>query len=233
MPAYNEESGINIFLDELNNAFKDKEVQFIVVNDFSKDGTGNAVEQLRASGFPVSIFTNERNSGHGYSTIAALKFGLETNSDVVIAIDGDGQFYGSDVRKVYDSLSSQIEIVEGVRTERHDPLFRRIVSFATRLLVFSRSRAWPKDANTPLRAYKTKTLEQILKSIPADTPIPNLYISALTRKNNIPKVELVVESRDRIGEEITGTTWGKGVSWLPTKRFVGFTFKAISSWFRN
>lgn len=233
MPAYNEESGIAIFLNELRESFKDTQVQFVVVNDCSKDGTLEAVEKLSTSGFPVSIYTNEKNSGHGFSTIAALKHGLATNSDVVIAIDGDGQFNGGDVRKVHDALSPENAIVEGVRTHRNDPLFRRIVSFSTRFLVFTRSRKWPKDANTPLRAYKRETLELILRVVPSETPIPNLYISAFTRKNKIPNIELIVESRSRIGEEVTGTTWGKGLSWLPTKRFVNFTVSATRSWFRN
>lgn len=233
MPAYNEESGIKIFLHELYDSFKDKQVEFIVVNDCSKDGTFAAVQQLSSTGFPVTVHTNEVNSGHGFSTIAALKFGLATNAEAIIAIDGDGQFNGADVRKVYEALSPAVDIVEGVRTQRHDPLFRRLVSLATRFLVFTRSGKWPKDANTPLRAYNASTLQQIITVVPADTPIPNLYISAYTRKNKIPKVELIVESRSRIGEEVTGTTWGKGLSWLPTKRFVNFTVSATKSWFKN
>ena len=233
MPAYNEESGITIFLNELYDSFSDIEVQFVVINDCSKDETEKAVRALAKSGFPVSVYTNQQNRGHGFSTLEALKYGLETKSEVVIAIDGDGQFNGADVRKVFNSLQPGISIVEGVRTERHDPLFRRIVSLATRILVFSRSRKWPKDANTPLRAYQKSTLEKVLTVVPADTPIPNLYISAYTRKNKIHNLEIIVESRSRIGEEVTGTTWGKGLSWLPTKRFVNFTVSATKSWFRK
>jgi dolichol-phosphate mannosyltransferase len=231
MPAYNEAEGIQTFLNELALALRSWSPNFVVVNDCSKDGTSEEVLSLARQGFPVELRNNEHNSGHGISTLRALSAGLQSGADIIIAIDGDGQFRGEDVALTLSSLEGDVVIVEGVRTHRDDPAFRRVVSLTTRLLVFFRTGSYPKDANTPLRLYRRATLEKLLGMVPSETPVPNLFISALTRKNKLNYLEIEVRSRDRLGAEVTGSTWGKGVSWLPSKRFLRFTVGAVRSWF--
>jgi len=73
MPAYNEQDGIASFLEELSGALAGYSASFIVVNDCSKDATGEAVESLASTGFPVTLVDNTVNSGHGPSTMNALR----------------------------------------------------------------------------------------------------------------------------------------------------------------
>jgi dolichol-phosphate mannosyltransferase len=233
MPAFNEEDGIAAFLKELRSAFRDVEATFIVVDDCSTDKTSAEVTRLALEGFPVSIMRNQHNSGHGISTRRALEAGLSSGSEYVIAIDGDGQFEGVDVRRVFDQLTGSLDVIEGVRRGRQDPWFRRLVTFSTRCLVFFRSGHFPKDANTPLRAYRRERLKEILSSISPSTPVPNLEISALVRRGNFAFLELDVRSRDRLGSEVIGSSWGRGVPWLPTKRFLKFVRDATKSWFSS
>lgn len=231
MPVWNEAEGIGEFLRELNDALHGYAVEFVVVDDRSTDNTLQILHDLAASGFPVTVVQNDVNRGHGPSTMRALSAGLASGADVVVAIDGDGQFLGEDVREVVEALPpGSVGIVEGVRTSRDDPYFRKVVSLTTRLLVRLRCGKSPKDANTPLRAYSCETLRVILKVIPAGASTPNLFISTYARRNGIPVKEQAVRSIPRRGASETGSTWGKQRAFMPSKRFVKFCWGAAREW---
>jgi dolichol-phosphate mannosyltransferase len=234
MPTYNEAEGIGDFLLELNTALESYDVTFIVIDDCSGDGTIEVVRTFVGNKLSVEIFSNESNLGHGPSTLKALRCGLGTDAEIIVSIDGDGQFVGEDVLRVVDSLSkSKLDLVEGVRTFRNDPMYRQIVSLSTRLLVALRVRKMPLDANTPLRAYRAETLEFVLNQLPESISIPNLLISSLTRANKFSIQELEVRSIPRRGANPQGSTWGKGKASLPTKRFLKFCVNAVSEWFNT
>ena len=231
MPAWNEEEGLAEFLTELNDSLTDWEPVFIVIDDKSTDNTAAVIQELQASGLPVSVRTNDANKGHGPSTIRALHAGLNTQADAVVALDGDGQFIGSDVNSVVATLfSSHAAVVEGVRQSRNDPLYRQAVSAITRTLVWTRARKWPTDANTPLRAYQPEILETLLNQIPDSASTPNLLISALCRQVEMKIVEVPVRSIPRRGSDQQGSTWKAKRKSLPSKRFVNFCTQAAREW---
>ena len=232
MPAWNEARGIGDFLHELNAQISLSELEFIVVDDCSSDGTPDAVRAVAAVDLKVSLIQNAVNLGHGQSTLTALRLGLDSGADVVVAVDGDGQFLGRDVARVIDALSSNgADIAEGVRCGRRYPLYRQAVSSATRALVWSRCRVLPSDANTPLRAYRSSTLRRLLDVVPGSAATPNLIISALARRGRMSIVEIQVESLPRRGGDPAGSTWGKSLRQLPSKRFVSFCALATWQWF--
>jgi glycosyltransferase involved in cell wall biosynthesis len=233
MPAWNEAEGIAGFLEELSEALSEWTVEFIVVDDCSSDRTAEAVGAAAKRGTPVSVLSNEVNRGHGPSTMRALRAGLATGADVVVAIDGDGQFLGSDVARVVERIASGNSlVVEGVRSDRGDAVYRRLTSEVTRALVWSRAHTLPADANTPLRAYRPDLLQRLLDRVPPDAMTPNLIISALCRKWRVPLAEVPVASRPRRGLSAQGTTWGARRASLPSRRFVTFCLRATGEWVR-
>ena len=231
MPAWNEEEGISEFLTELHDSLARWDPRFVVIDDKSTDNTPGVIRELASSGLPVSVTTNDVNSGHGPSTIRALRAGLSTQADVIVALDGDGQFIGSDVASVVETLiDSDADVVEGVRRSRNDPLYRQAVSAITRSLVWSRSRSWPADANTPLRAYRPEILEVLLTSTPEAASTPNLLISALCRQIQLNIIEVPVRSIPRRGSDQQGSTWKAKSKSLPSKRFIRFCSRAAREW---
>lgn len=233
MPAYNEADGILAFLEEISSAFEDLEHEIIVVDDCSSDGTADVIDEwIAATGEPARVIRSTPNAGHGPTTVKALRAGLETGRGIVLAVDGDGQFRAGQMRELCAILDAgHADVVEGVRTHRNDPLFRRITSTATRALVRMRARSGPRDANTPLRAYRPQALRRLLAFLPADAMTPNLIVSAQSRRLGLSLIEAPVESLDRRGETANGTTWGQRRRNLPTKRFVRFCADATVQWF--
>lgn len=230
MPAYNEAEGISSFINELSEALKDHPTHFIVVDDCSTDGTPTVIDQLASRGIPIQVHTNPQNSGHGPSTMRALRFGLESGADVVIAVDGDGQFAGADVaRAVNEITKGPWDLIEGVRTKRTDPLYRKIPTLGTRLLVWSKARQLPRDANTPLRLYKRQTLSELIELIPPTALTPNLLMSVHSRNCDVQLLEIPVQSLPRRGTTAVGSSWGRG-SLVPSRRFINFCIQALREW---
>jgi len=230
MPAWNEAEGIGGFIEELHASLSIWNPTFIVVDDCSTDTTADVVNSL-GSMRSVILSTNEKNAGHGPSTVRGLQLALAESPEVVIALDGDGQFLGPDVSKcLTEFLSSDADIVEGVRKNRHDPLFRRITTHASRLLVWSRCRRLPTDANTPLRVYKPEKLRIMLNRIPDNAMTPNLLISSLSRKLQMNIYEVEVSFIPRRGENEVGTSWGTTRRQVPSKRFAIFCANAAVQW---
>jgi len=234
MPAYNEDSGIAEFIGELHEHLKEWHPTFFVVDDCSKDQTVDVATALAEQGIAIKVVPNEVNSGHGPSTVRALQLGLTNEFELVVAIDGDGQFLGSDVAKIVQlMLESNCDIAEGVRTQRVDPIYRRFVSLTTRLLVFSRSRRFPLDANTPLRVYRVSALRRHLDALNPDTMIPNLVISSNSRRWKMNVQEIEVRSIPRRGLDQSSITWGKSRRQLPTRRFLKFCLGATKDFFKR
>jgi len=232
MPAFNEAEGIGEFLHELNTELQPWNPTFTVVDDCSLDNTSDVVTETAATGVSVSVVSNSINSGHGPSTIRALSAGVASGAPIILAMDGDGQFVASDVRRVLEVLAdgAGTDIVEGVRSQRDDPWFRKAVSFGTQVLVWSRTGQLPADANTPLRAYRRAALEQLLGAIPENAMTPNLLVSVMSRRGAFTLTQVQVRSRPRRGASDVGTTWGRGGRLLPSSRFVTFCWNAGKQW---
>lgn len=233
MPAFNEEEGIVEFMREILEAFAGHEARVVVVDDSSTDRTAALVEDAAQQGFPATVLRNVQNMGHGPSTLRALAAGVAAEADIIIAVDGDGQFHGSDIAQIAVALdTSGSDLVEGVRTGRNDPGYRRVVSALTRILVRSACGVAPRDANTPLRAYRRSRLIELLEMIPSDAMTPNLLTSAIARRDSWHLLEIPVSSLARRGSSTVGSTWGASMAALPSKHFVRFCWKSLKQWRR-
>jgi len=232
MPAYNEEAAIESFLTDIAAAFSDTSFHIVVIDDCSTDRTRDVLESLATRGLPLTTATNQRNSGHGSSTLTALHLALDLEPHYVVATDGDGHITGDTLRHLYDEAASATpsSVIEGVRTQRDDPWFRKSVSAATRSLVKHHSGHSPKDANTPFRAYPVATLRKLLPHISADHMTPNLMVSVLLRRGNLPFREIPITPHKREGTDENGSTWKQQIRLIPSRRFVQFCLKATGQW---
>lgn len=235
MPQFNEVTIICSFLQSLKSSFEALDLQvikFVCVDDKSTDGSVEALTSLVATGFPLEIKTNVNNLGHGPTTIRALFAGIDSNSDFVIAIDGDGQFDPSEVAKACKfALVNDFDVLECQRINRVDPVFRKLISFLTRVLIWIRTHQLIADANTPLRIYKQTYLSRVINQIPAKSLVPNLHMSCISRSEDYKIGSLKVNFLPKIsGEE--STMFGRGKrKYLPSSRFVKFCFRASLEWF--
>jgi glycosyltransferase involved in cell wall biosynthesis len=125
-PAYNDAGTIGSLvlaaLHVLPELTDDYEV--IVVNDGSSDYTAQVLDDL-AERFPnFKPVHHAKNRGYG----GALRTGFETASkELVFYTDGDAQYDPNELRQLIASLTPEIDIVNGFKIARSDPLHRKII----------------------------------------------------------------------------------------------------------
>lgn len=237
MPVFNEEEGIEGFVEELLTLGSGTNFQIVIVDDCSTDGTSKSLAKLKARfGKSVVTYANEANLGHGPTTSKSLRFAVETSPDLVCAIDGDGQFPPMEVIELIAlAWETKSDVLIGARQGRQEPVFRKVITLLTRVLVYSRSGQRVMDANSPLRVYKPSALIKLLELVPRESLTPNILLSQAMAQMNLRIKYAPITSLVRRGTSSTGTMWGNGrrPDFLPSRKFVLFCWRAALAWFRE
>jgi glycosyltransferase involved in cell wall biosynthesis len=234
MPIFNESEGILDFVHEISIAFDKINYKIIIINDGSTDNTTDELAKINEMGLNVESFTNSQNIGHGPSTLIGLKTSVYQDLPYIISVDGDGQISGGDLLNIYHlHTQNNVDVIEGIRFNRKDPKYRFVISKLTAILIFISTRILPKDANTPIRSYKKESLKTILEKINDDNPIPNMYISKISRKEKFKIIEFPINSRHRRGTNPVGSSWVNKYRLLPSLKLVIFCIRAAKFWIKN
>jgi glycosyltransferase involved in cell wall biosynthesis len=124
LPSHNEEGNVERvvagFLAELPRVAEHYEV--VVVDDGSRDRTGEIADRLAAENPHVLVVHHPKNLGYGGAVSTGLRSGTQP---YLLLSDGDGQFDPAEMWK----LTSRIEnydVVIGRRAQRADNVVRRI-----------------------------------------------------------------------------------------------------------
>jgi len=117
IPTYNERKNIGILIPEIVNLFKSKgvEVEVLVVDDGSPDGTQEEVLRLGRKYFGVKLVARNKKEGIG----AALRDGYnQAKGSIIMSSDADLSFKVSDMGLLYDKLILGYDLVLGSRYAR-------------------------------------------------------------------------------------------------------------------
>lgn len=230
IPAYNEAEGIGGFLQEIDRALAPSagSLTLVVVDDASSDGTAEVLEATRPSltGELVVVASSE-NRGHGPSLMAAYRRALQDGPDYVLQVDGDGQFHGSDLRRVLVLLMDEAHAVSGVRRFRQDPWFRMTMTRLVRTYVRQSFNVLARDANCPLRGYDAAVLRDLLPLLPRNALVPNLYLTVLASRRGLALLEVDVSHRVRRGRSAEGSGLGRSTRSPIPWRLVRFSLLAL------
>lgn len=232
MPAYNEVEGIRGFIDEIRACVAPLTdvVSFHVADDRSTDATASAFDGVADTVVQVQPV----NRGHGPTALAAYRAGLAVDPEVLVHVDGDGQFHGADFPRLIQTLTrEQADVVHGVRDGRTDPWYRKALTGAVGLLIAIAAGRRVPDVNTPLRAYRPEALRVLIDAVPADATVPHVHFSLAEARGGFRVRYVRVENIPRRGASTIGTMWGRGGRVpLPPKRLVTFARLALSEAWR-
>jgi len=199
-PCYNEEANVEkttlAALKVVSRLVDDYEI--IIVDDGSKDRTGEIADRLAAEHPNVRAVHNRPNLGYG----GALQRGFrEACKDYIFYTDGDGQFDFEEIPKLFP-LMEQYDIVSGYRLDRKDPVIRKINAFCWTTLVNMVFGLWLRDIDCSYKLFPKKLFQEIqMKSMGA---LIDAEVLARARYRGYRIGQIGVHHYPRVAGEQTG-----------------------------
>ena len=166
IPIYNELGAMENLparLESIRSHIADP-VEFILVNDGSTDGSGEALRQLSVPG--LRVFDHHQNRGYG----ATLKTGFREASYPWIAItDADETYPDHRIPEFYDTIRAEnADMLVGARVGKNVkiPLVRRPAKWFIGKLANYVAQYKIPDINSGLRVFRKETLMRYVSILP-------------------------------------------------------------------
>ncbi|MGD7707849.1 polyprenol monophosphomannose synthase [Microlunatus sp. Y2014] len=163
IPTYNEAENLEWIISRVRDAAP--EVEILVADDNSPDGTGEIADRLAAADGHVHVMHRRNKQGLGAAYLAGFDWGLDHGYDALIEMDADGSHQPEDLPRLIARLADA-DLVIGSRYVRGGgvenwPLYRQLISRGgslwTRLMLGIKTR----DATGGFRVFRRETLEGI------------------------------------------------------------------------
>ena len=156
IPAFNEASKISEVVADAKKYVN----EVVVCDDGSTDSTASAAENSGA--YVIKHHTNE---GKGSAMKSLFKYALCSQADVIVTIDGDGQFLPKEIEKLCKPIISGVsDVVVGYRFDdegREIPSYRKIGNkFLDQLSNVSLNVSL-RDTQSGFRAYSKDAIKKI------------------------------------------------------------------------
>lgn len=157
LPSHNEEGNVErvvrSWTAELPKVADKFEV--IVVDDGSRDRTGEIAERLAKADAHVKVVRHPVNRGYGGAVISGVR---AATLPYVLLCDGDGQFDPADIERLTPFVP-EYDVVAGRRVQRADHLMRRINGRAWTMLVRTLLGITISDIDCGFKLFKRDKLE--------------------------------------------------------------------------
>jgi dolichol-phosphate mannosyltransferase len=112
MPTFNEAGNIHHAVEEL--FLHNENVDLLIVDDDSPDGTGNLADQIALSNNGVKVMHRKEKQGLGAAYIAGFNYAFEFGYDYVVEMDADGSHRAEDLPKLLAACEAN-DLVIGSR----------------------------------------------------------------------------------------------------------------------
>jgi hypothetical protein len=161
IPAYNEAENIGTVLGQIPAAVCGVGTEVLVVDDGSRDGTGDVAAEHGAA-----VARHVTNRGGGAALRTGYRLMVESGALIVVTLDADGQHRPDEMeRLVKPIVDGEVDMAHGSRVLGHADrnhfarelgivFFNRLVSFITRTQV--------SDCSNGYRAVRTTVLPQLV-----------------------------------------------------------------------
>ncbi len=158
-PCYNEEANVERVTRsavEVGRRLAD-DLEVLIVNDGSRDRTGEIAERLAAEIPEVRVVHNSPNRGYGGALSRGFK---EATKNWIFYTDGDGQFDLNELETILPLLETH-DVVSCYRLDRKDSLLRKLNALAWSTLVNILFHIGLRDIDCAFKIYPKPFIDAI------------------------------------------------------------------------
>ena len=188
LPTYNEEENIAAIIIKLKKTYDG----IIVCDDGSSDLTGEIAKKMG-----VDVITHTKNLGYGSAIKSLLTKFKETDADILVTFDADGQHRVEDIETVIEPIiknQSDISIgsrfLDGKNTDI--PTYRKIGIKAITNITNIGTKTKLTDSQSGFRAYHKRVISDILPSEHGMGASTEILIKANKKQFRIKEVSIKV-----------------------------------------
>jgi dolichol-phosphate mannosyltransferase len=201
IPTFNEAPNLELIIGRLRAAQPDVDV--LVVDDNSPDGTGDIADRLAADDQQVQVLHRTAKGGLGAAYLHGFALALEQGYDVIGEMDADGSHQPEQLHRLLTALR-EADLVIGSRyvpggSIVNWPRRRELLSRGGNLYVRLLLGMAVKDATAGFRLFRRQTLEKIdLASVTSTGYVFQTDMAHRTIVAGLRVVEVPIEFIERV-----------------------------------
>lgn len=233
VPLYNEEQSVRPLYDAIANAVEplDKAVEFIFVDDGSKDSTYKVACKLARTDQRLRVVRFRRN----YGQTPAMAAGIDlAQGKTIVTMDGDLQNDPSDIPHFFSKMDEGYDIVVGWRHNRQDKLVSRKIPSKIANWIIGKVTGVPiKDNGCSLKAYRADVIKHVPlysemhRFIPAIASIAGSRIAEIKVKHHARQFGESKYGISRVYKVLLDLMTIKTISTFSTRPLLWFAMLAV------
>jgi dolichol-phosphate mannosyltransferase len=205
VPTYNEAENIPHLIEQVLQ--HNPNVDILVIDDSSPDGTAQIVEKIAASEARVKLLLRAKKEGLGRAYLAGFAWAVENNYELVVEMDADFSHRPVDLKLILQSFTKDIDFIVGSRyveggSTLNWSFLRRLISrggsfYARNILGYPL-----KDWTGGFNAWRASCLQKIILSSVTSNGYSfqiELKFKALSRGCRGLEIPILFEDR-RVGQ---------------------------------
>lgn len=199
IPTYNEAGNIEALIRELRALPLQLEV--LVVDDNSPDGTAGIVEKMAAADAKVHLLLRTERRGRGWAGIDGFKKALEMGADAVVEMDGDHS-HSPRFLPAFAAKLAAADIVIGSRyieggADEERSFLRQFISNCARRYLALVLGVKVQDPTSGFRMFSRAAVEKLLPHLTARDPFIVTEILYRSKVSGLTVVEVPIEFMSR------------------------------------
>jgi len=201
IPTYNELNNIQKLIPEILKNYP--ELNLLVVDDNSPDGTANIIEEYSKKDSRVHLIKRNGKLGLGTAYVAGFKYAIENNYDSIIQMDADFSHDPKEIKNfmelipIYDLVIGS-RYIYGVRVINW-PIRRLLLSYFANLYTRIITGLPVKDGTGGYKCIRKEVLQSIdLDKIHSNGYSFQIEINFLAWKKNFKLTEMPIVFVDRV-----------------------------------
>jgi glycosyltransferase involved in cell wall biosynthesis len=191
IPVFDERESLRPLLAELLPVLRslDRRTEVVFVDDGSRDGSGDLLEELAGAEAEVRVVRLRTNFGKGAALMAGFRY---ATGDAVVTMDADLQDDPAEIPAMVGALEAGADLVSGWKADRRDPWSKRIASKVFNGVTSRMSGLALHDLNCGLKAYR----KEVVRSLSLSGDLYR-YIPVMAAAEGFRVQEMAVNHRPR------------------------------------